>query len=165
MFLEDVNTKNHRAGLAKASRGSLLNGCFHMKESFQVDDVYESWDLASWHLSTFTTSCILLYSLLAQWWHQRGHFVKKLSLALFDTVSIFIILHKCKSCINSRGLIASRFRLFPQWVLMEPTAQSRGVAPDKSKHSLLKRRKLRNALPQQQESGVKGQKMHFKQHQ
>lgn len=57
--------------------------------------------------------------------------------------------------IHSGGLVASRSRLFPQWVFMEPTAQSPGVALDRSKHSLLKRRELRNALPQWKEAGVK----------
>lgn len=52
---------------------------------------------------------------------------------------------------NSGSLAATRSRLFSQCVLMEPTAQPQGVALDRSKHSLPKRRRFRNVSPRQKE--------------
>lgn len=111
------------------------------------------------HLATSTTSCILFCIASAQWRH-KGVTLSGNSLLPFLTQSQSSSFsthakHVSEVEMNSGSLAAPRSRLFPQCVLMEPNAQSQGVTLDRSKHSLPKRRRFRNVLPQQKESGGK----------
>lgn len=127
-----MSTWRNRVSLAKAvpSREflSLSQWLFSHKKVFKLT-TFMTLDSSSGHLGISLASCILFCISLAQWWHQRGHLVRTLLLILPQPqFSSFSTNAKRENEveINKWSPAASRYRFFPQCVLMEPTSQCQG---------------------------------------